>query len=166
MIKRLSENQMTLTKCNRKYVLACASLILLSISVLSAFQAPPVPASQLIQVDELVKGLQSVKGEKPLLIQVGSHVLYTQAHVSGAEYVGPASSEDGLQKLRKRVGGLPRTRAIVLYCGCCPWSHCPNVKPAADALRALGFTNVKVLYIASNFGADWVEKGYPVAKAE
>ena len=54
----------------------------------------------------------------------------------------------------------------MIYCGCCPWSHCPNVKPADDALRAMGFTNVKVLYIADNFGADWVNKGYPVAKGE
>jgi hypothetical protein len=30
----------------------------------------------------------------------------------------------------------------------------------------MGFTNVKVLYIANNFGADWVEKGYPVAKGD
>jgi hypothetical protein len=30
----------------------------------------------------------------------------------------------------------------------------------------MGFTNVKVLYIANNFGADWVEKGYPVAKGQ
>jgi rhodanese-related sulfurtransferase len=40
------------------------------------------------------------------------------------------------------------------------------VKPADDALRALGFTNVKVLYIADNFGTNWVDKGYPVAKGE
>jgi hypothetical protein len=25
---------------------------------------------------------------------------------------------------------------------------------------------VKFLYIANNFGADWVEKGYPVAKGD
>ena len=30
----------------------------------------------------------------------------------------------------------------------------------------MGFTNVKVLYLANNFGADWVDKGYPVAKGE
>jgi len=30
----------------------------------------------------------------------------------------------------------------------------------------MGFTNVKVLYIADNFGADWVDKGYPTAKGE
>jgi hypothetical protein len=30
----------------------------------------------------------------------------------------------------------------------------------------MGFTNIKVLYIANNFGADWVDKGYPVAKGD
>ena len=35
---------------------------------------------------------------------------------------------------------------------------------AYDALHALGFTRVKALHIADNFGTDWVDKGYPVAK--
>jgi len=135
-------------------------------SLAFAYQASLIPASRLINPDELVKILQSAKSEKPLMIQVGSHVLYTQAHIPGSEYIGPASSESGLQLLRKRVEPLPRKRFIVLYCGCCPWSHCPNVKPADDALRAMGFTNVKVLYIPGNFGMDWVEKGFPVAKGD
>jgi thiosulfate/3-mercaptopyruvate sulfurtransferase len=131
-----------------------------------AYQASLIPASRLIHPDELVKVLQSSQSEKPLMIQVGSHVLFAQAHIPGSEYLGPASSESGLQSLRKRVESLPRNRFIVLYCGCCPWNHCPNVKPADDALLAMGFTNARVLYIASNFGADWVEKGYPVAKGD
>jgi len=131
-----------------------------------AYQATSLSSSQLINPEELVKILQSPKGEKPLMIQVGSHVLYEQAHIPGSEYIGPASSEIGIQQLRKRVEALPRRKFIVIYCGCCPWSHCPNVKPAGDALHAMGFTNVKVLYIPGNFGMDWVEKGYPVAKGE
>ena len=125
-----------------------------------------MPASQLVNPDELAKILQSSKGEKPFVIQVGSHVLYSQAHIPGSEYIGSASSESGLQQLRQRVLAMPRSKLIIIYCGCCPWSHCPNVKPADDTLRALGFTNVKVLYIANNFGTDRVEKGYPVAKGD
>jgi len=148
-------------------------LILISGTVATAlaslafgYQAGLIPASRLINPDEMVKILQSAKGEKPLMIQVGSHVLYTQAHIPGSEYIGPASGESGLQALRKRVESLPRNKFIVLYCGCCPWGHCPNVKPADDALRSLGFTNVKILYIAGNFGVDWVDKGYPVSKGD
>jgi thiosulfate/3-mercaptopyruvate sulfurtransferase len=128
-------------------------------------QASAIPTARLIQPEELVKMIQPGK-EKPLMIQVGSHVLFGQAHIPGSEYIGPASSEAGVQQLRKRVESLPRTKLIVLYCGCCPWGHCPNVKPADDALHAMGFTNVKVLYISDNFGTNWVDKGYPVAKGE
>jgi rhodanese-related sulfurtransferase len=157
---------MNLPVNNRNFVVAVAVALLMLVSGVLAFQASSIPASRLINPDELVKVLQSSKGEKPLMIQVGSHVLYTQAHIPGSEYIGPASSEGGLQALRKRVEPLPRKKFIVLYCGCCPWNHCPNVKPADEALHAMGFTNVKVLYIAGNFGMEWVEKGYPVAKGE
>lgn len=133
-------------------------------TALPAYQATSLSSSELINSEDLVKLLQAPKGEKPVVIQVGSHVLYEQAHIPGSEYIGPASSETGLQQLRARVQPLPRKQFIVTYCGCCPWGHCPNVKPADDALHAMGFTHVKVLYIAENFGADWVSKGYPVAK--
>jgi thiosulfate/3-mercaptopyruvate sulfurtransferase len=151
---------------HRRRVFAAGFVAALFVAAALAFQADLIPSSRLIQPAELVKILQSSQGDKPVVIQVGSHVLYTQAHIPGSEYIGPASSERGLQQLRKRVESLPRNRSIVLYCGCCPWSHCPNVKPADDALQALGFTRVKILYIANNFGADWVDKGYPVAKGD
>jgi len=143
-----------------------AMVLLASVPAVLAQQANSMPAARLINPEDLVKVLQSAGLEKPLLIQVGSHVLYSQAHIPGSEYIGPASNEIGLQQLRKRVASLPRGKFIVLYCGCCPWSHCPNVKPADDALHVMGFTNVKVLYIADNFGVDWVAKGYPVARGD
>ncbi len=150
----------------RQMPLILSSVAIALTSAVLAYQASLIPASRLINPDELVKILQSAKSEKPLMIQVGSRVLYAQAHIPNSEYIGPTSSESGLQSLRKRVEPLPRNKLIVLYCGCCPWSHCPNVKPADEALHAMGFTNVKVLYIADDFGANWVEKGYPVAKGD
>jgi thiosulfate/3-mercaptopyruvate sulfurtransferase len=148
-----------------KYVPVVLVIALMSVA-LPAQQAGTISSSRLMQPVELVKVLQSSTGEKPLVIQVGSHVLYSQAHIPGSEYIGPASTAAGLQQLRQRVESLTRQKFIVIYCGCCPWSHCPNVKPADELLQTMGFTNVKVLYIANNFGADWVDKGYPVAKGD
>jgi thiosulfate/3-mercaptopyruvate sulfurtransferase len=157
---------MNRTFLNHKMLLTVSVLSTLLVSLAFGYQASLIPSSRLISPDELVKVLKSSKGEKPLVLQVGSHVLYSQAHIPASEYIGAASTDDGLQRLRKRVEPLPRNKFIVIYCGCCPWSHCPNVKPADDALHALGFTNVRVLYIANNFGTDWVNKGYPVAKGD
>ena len=119
-----------------------------------------------ITTEELARMLSAANGKMPLLFQVGSHMLYQQAHIPGSEYIGSGSTPQGVQALAKRVGTLPKNTAIVLYCGCCPWSHCPNVNPAYDALERLRFTNVRVLYLANNFGADWVDKGYPTAKGD
>jgi hypothetical protein len=125
-----------------------------------------IPAADLINTQDLVKILQSPKGGRPLLIYVGFRFPYTQAHLPGSAYYGPAANEAAVQQLPKRVEGLARSRFIVIYCGCCPWSRCPNVKPAYEALRNLGFTNLKVLYIPNNLGTDWVNKGYPFEKGE
>jgi len=116
--------------------------------------------------EELVHQLAASKSTKPLLLHVGPRMLYLQAHIPGSEYMGAGSTEQGLQNLRQRVSKLPKNTAIVLYCGCCPWNHCPNMNPAYETLEKLGFTNIKALYITGNFGMDWVEKGYPVAKGE
>jgi thiosulfate/3-mercaptopyruvate sulfurtransferase len=132
------------------------------------FAAPSddaISRAQLITPEELAQSLKSAK-QKPLILNVGPRSMYAQAHIPGAEYIGAGSSEAGQQKLSERVKALPHNTAIVIYCGCCPWGHCPNMHPAYRSLHALGFSNVKALYIASNFGTDWVNKGYPVAKGD
>ena len=123
-----------------------------------------IPQAQLIQPEALNRLLQADGAEKPLVLQVGSHVLFAEAHPPGAEYAGPGSQPAGIQLLQNRVNALSRKKLIVLYCGCCPWNRCPNVGPAFAKLREMGFTNVKVLYLADNFGTNWVEKGYAVEK--
>jgi len=123
-----------------------------------------IPAAGLINTQDLVKILQSPQGKRPLLIYVGFHLPYTQGHIPSSEYFGPAANAAMVQHLRKHVEGLPRNKFIVIYCGCCPWSHCPNVKPAYEALHNLGFTKLKALYIPDNLGTDWVNKGYPIER--
>jgi thiosulfate/3-mercaptopyruvate sulfurtransferase len=126
--------------------------------------APGSP--QLVTPEDMVKLLQAPKAERPLVLNVGPWLLYRQAHIPDSEYIGAGGDKQGLEQLRKRVKSLPHAQAIVLYCGCCPWDHCPNVRPAFKELSAMGFSNVKVLYIADNFGTDWVYKGYPTVKGE
>ena len=149
--------------------LAC--LCFLSASLGAAQGTPPnsgpgsaasIPQAALIQPEALAHMLQSGDAHKPLILQVGSHVLYDESHIAGSAYAGPGSQSTGLQLLHDKVAPLPRNEFIVLYCGCCPWTHCPNIAPAFQELRSMGFTNVKVLYLSNNFGADWASKGYPV----
>ena len=122
-----------------------------------------VPDAVRIQPAELADLLKG-GGPQPQILQVGFKTLYEQAHITGALYAGPGNQDDGIANLKAQVEAFPRDHAIVIYCGCCPWVRCPNIGAAYSALHDMGFTNLKALYIADNFGADWVDKGYPVTR--
>ena len=103
-------------------------------------------------------------GATPTILQVGFSVLYAQAHIPGAIYAGPGNKEEGIDNLRTQAKNLAKDKPLVIYCGCCPWEKCPNIAAAWKELTAEGFKNLKVLYLADNFGADWADKGYPIVK--
>jgi hypothetical protein len=108
--------------------------------------------------------LKGPAGEKPLLLHVGFKVLYRAGAIPGTRYVGAGSRPEGIAALRREVRDVPRARSIVLYCGCCPWDHCPNMRPAFRALREMGFKNVRALYIEKDLDTDWVNAGFPLEK--
>jgi thiosulfate/3-mercaptopyruvate sulfurtransferase len=113
---------------------------------------------------EVSAQLASATGPKPMLIHVGFKVLYKAGAIPGTVYLGPGSREDGIAALREAVKDVPHERDIVIYCGCCPWEDCPNMRPAYTAMQQMGFTHVRALKIAKNFDTDWAGHGYPVEK--
>ncbi|HUB78133.1 MAG TPA: rhodanese-like domain-containing protein [Bryobacteraceae bacterium] len=115
----------------------------------------------LIQPNEAAAQLAS-KARRTVVFQIGPNVLYRSKHIPGAVYAGPASRPEGLALLKTALDKLPRDSQVVVYCGCCPWDHCPNVKPASELLKQMGFTHAKILYLETGFAKDWIEKGYPV----
>jgi thiosulfate/3-mercaptopyruvate sulfurtransferase len=126
--------------------------------------ADPWTASQALTPEALAAELAQKKGHPPIVVNVGVRILYDGAHIPGALYHGPGSSEQGLADLRSFAEKLPRTAELVIYCGCCPLEKCPNIRPAFQALHSMGFTNLRVLVLPTSFAADWVEKGYPIQK--
>jgi rhodanese-related sulfurtransferase len=123
--------------------------------------AEPWTESELMSPAQLAPDLNSA-----LVIHVGFPALYHGAHITGSSYAGPGSKEQGLEELKRKVANEPRDRQIVLYCGCCPWDHCPNIRPAFAALKQMGFTKVRALQIPTNLKTDWVDHGYPTAHGE
>ena len=148
-----------------------AILAFLAISISSAHAAPtanlavePWSDNQLVQPPDFVRELAQRRNSPPVILYVGVHTLYQGAHIPGAKFIGAASTEAGLAALKNWAAANSHSADIVIYCGCCPFAHCPNIRPAFIALRDLGFTHVRVLAIPTSFAADWVEKGYIVEK--
>jgi rhodanese-related sulfurtransferase len=138
---------------------------LLAIGLLAALAPVQAADTSLAQPRELAAQLQA-KGARPALIHVGFAVLYRGKHIPNSTYAGPANTAAGLQALRAAVANWPRDREIVVYCGCCPWDHCPNIKPAMEALKQMGFARAKALYTPTNLAADWFDHGYPAELGE
>ena len=41
---------------------------------------------------------------------------------------------------------------------------CPNIKPAMELLKQMGFTRAKALYVPTNMAKDWFDQGYPAER--
>ena len=126
----------------------------------------PWTSKETVQPADFAKELQHEKDPYPTVLYVGVKTLYEGAHIPGAAFYGPGSTEQGLAELKKFASTLPKKSDVVLYCGCCPLEKCPNLRPAFTALKDIGFTRLRVLILPTSFNIDWVEQGFPVHKGE
>jgi thiosulfate/3-mercaptopyruvate sulfurtransferase len=117
----------------------------------------PLPEADLMSIDQLYDILSNPNAKKPVIYNVGP-----MQNIKGSLYIGSTAASDELEKLKRESAKLTKDKQIVLYCGCCEASHCPNVAPALDYLKSAGFTKAKVLNIPKGLNEDWVDKGYPM----
>ena len=115
-------------------------------------------SGQLIEPSELAQVLQSGK-DLPVIISVGPG-----ATIPHSIDIGMVKEQENLKKFKKELSTVPKETKIVIYCGCCPFDHCPNVRPAIAVLRDMKFTTYQLLNLPNNIKADWIDKGYPVSK--
>jgi thiosulfate/3-mercaptopyruvate sulfurtransferase len=160
--------------CKSAFVFSSTLLIL---GALSAFllspdgirgdekkSSDPWSSSQTLQPADLAGELAEKNGNPPTIVYVGFRTLFAGGHIADASFNGTASTEQGLAELRKWADHLPRSTNLVLYCGCCPFEKCPNIRPAFAALSSMGFKKLRVLVLSTSFATDWVDKGYPIQK--
>lgn len=117
-------------------------------------------SSQLMAPETLANAI-TAKKDVPVIISVGPGAI-----IPNSIDAGMASEPAGLAKLKAQLNSLPKNQKVVVYCGCCPFEHCPNARPAINALKEMNFTNYYLLDLPDNIKKDWIDKGYPVAKAQ
>ena len=115
-------------------------------------------AEQLIEPSALVKELNAQK-DSLLVLSVGPGAL-----IPNSKDMGMASKPEGLTKLTELLKTVPKGKRIIIYCGCCPFEHCPNVRPAMALLKDMHFTNYYLLDLPHNLKQDWIDQGYPTTK--
>jgi hypothetical protein len=125
----------------------------------------PWTQAQVVHPADLNRMLSDRKAAQPKVFNVGFEILYKSKHIPGSIYAGPGSKDAGIEALKLAVAKVPKDSQIILYCGCCPWDHCPNMKPAFKLLQGMGFKQIKVVDIPTNFTKDWIDLGFPVEGA-
>lgn len=118
----------------------------------------PWTTKQVIEPSILASIINDAKLDKPLILNIGA-----VEDIKSAKHIGAVSEAENMKKLNGAVHLLPKNTAIVVYCGCCPFNKCPNIRPAFTALQKEGFTDIKVLDLPTNLKVNWSSKGYPLA---
>ena len=138
------------------FVLCAVVVVVLATLSFRKMNDEPWKPEQLLAPAELAKTIGDPAVKQPMVICIGPGAV-----IKGSIDIGPAKDSDNVNKLRQRLSQLPKDADIVIYCGCCPMDRCPNIRPAWNALKELGFTRVRVLNIPTNMAADWYQKDYP-----
>ena len=113
---------------------------------------------ELMEPSELAEIIKNNPGDVTL-ISVGPFTT-----IPGTINIGMVSENDKLDKFKVQLSTLKKDRQVVIYCGCCPFDKCPNVRPAINVLREMHFTNYYLLNLPNNLRINWIDKGYPAIK--
>lgn len=135
----------------------------ITLLLLSSFIQQPEPwtKQQIMPTKELAEKIQNNAKDLPVIFNVGP-----MENIKTAIKTGNTDEDEGIKKLTASVSAMKKSSKIVIYCGCCSYANCPNIRPAFKKLQELGFKNVKVLDIPEGLKPDWVAKDYPVEKTK
>lgn len=119
-------------------------------------QQEPWQDNQLMEADVLAQKINKNQLDNTLILSIGFDDV-----IAGSTYIGAGRDKASIEKLEKILLGVSKDTEVVIYCGCCPFDRCPNIRPAFEAVQNLGFKNAKLLNIPDNIKVDWLDKDYP-----
>lgn len=121
-----------------------------------AQNSEPWSSSQLMAPAILAQKITTHQTNGALILCVGPGAL-----IKGSVNMGAAHETANLQKLKDYLKSIKKDTELIIYCGCCPFDRCPNIRPAFTALTELGFRNTWLLDLPRNLKTDWLDKNYP-----
>lgn len=111
---------------------------------------------QLLEPSVLASKITENKAKNLLILSIGP-----DAVIKGSVEIGPGQDPKNIKNLENYLKNVPKTKEVIIYCGCCPFERCPNVRPAFKLLMDMGFKNAKLLNLPKNIKTNWLDKDYP-----
>lgn len=122
-------------------------------------QTEPWSEKQLLAPAVLAEKLSSGKAANTYIFNIGP-----SGKIKNSITIGATQEAKNIALLKKKLAQVPKNSEVVIYCGCCPFQHCPNIRPAFMLLNEMKFTNARLLNMPKNLKVDWIDKGYPMQK--
>lgn len=119
----------------------------------------PWTKKQLLEPEALASRISQGKTEDLLILSIGPDAI-----IKGSVDIGPGMEKENIEKLKAHLSEVPRNKEVVIYCGCCPFDRCPNIRPAFTLLKQMGFKKGKLLNIRQNIKVNWLDKDYPTTE--
>ena len=117
----------------------------------------PWTEDQLQDPEALANILRSRASKQPLIFNIGP-----MEDIKGATNIGPTKDKNNLAKLKQALSAVPKDKTVIIYCGCCPFRVCPNIRPAFALLKEMKFTRPKLLNLEHNLKTNWIDLGFPM----
>lgn len=142
-------------------LIAASFAVIAILTALLSFQkdtrAEPWSERQLMPPAELAEKLNSGNTANVIIFNIGP-----SGEIKNSINIGTVQEKEKHALLKKELAKLPKHTEVIIYCGCCPFAHCPNIRPAFEMLNEMKFTNARLLNMPKNLKVDWIDKGYPM----
>ncbi|MCZ2225019.1 MAG: rhodanese-like domain-containing protein [Chitinophagales bacterium] len=141
----------------KRFILSAISIFLVSNLLFAQSNKEPWSNDQLLDPAILAQKINQKKVGNMLIVSIGP-----DAVIKGSVEIGPGGETKNINKLKAYLKNVSKDKEVVIYCGCCPFERCPNVRPAFKTLKEMGFKNAKLLNLSNNIKTNWIDKGYPM----
>jgi thiosulfate/3-mercaptopyruvate sulfurtransferase len=141
-------------KSGKSFVLILVLTLMFATRLISQ---EPWTNKELMEPALLSNIISDPKAEKPYIFNIGP-----LANIKGAVQIGSTTDKKNLEKLKQALTKIPKDKFVVLYCGCCPFRNCPNIRPAFSLLKEMKFTRPRLLNLPQNLKVNWTDYGYPM----
>lgn len=141
----------------RHIIFLISIMLTFSNGLLAQQNQEPWNSNQLLEPATLASKISQNQTDNLLILSVGP-----DAVIKGSVDIGATHEQENIKKLKSYLKNVPKDKEVIIYCGCCPFDKCPNIRPAFTVLQDMGFKNAKLLNLPKNIKVDWLDKDYPI----
>lgn len=142
----------------RSIIFLISVILTFSNALLAQQNQEPWNSDQLVEPAILASKISQNDVNDILIVSIGP-----DAVIKNSVDIGATQEKENIKKLENYLENVSKDKEVIIYCGCCPFDRCPNIRPAFNLLNNMGFTNAKLLDIPKNIKVNWIDNDYPTS---